>query len=159
MREELIVLLLSLLPSVEPRYAIVIGVSLGMPLHKALLVGAASNLILSVVLVLVADKALRVLKALSAKRGPLGRLASRYLSARDKLASRMKMGYEKWGLAALIAFIALPLPATGVYTGALAAVTLGITGAKLLAVLVIGGLLSMLITASAAAGYIIVGGL
>jgi len=53
---------------------------------------------------------------------------------------------EKWGFLGLVVFVAIPLPGTGVWTGSLAAYIFGIEKRKAISALIIGGLLSIMIT-------------
>lgn len=57
---------------------------------------------------------------------------------RDKYTSR----FEKWGALALITFVAIPLPITGGWTGALAAFVFGIPFKKALPLIFVGLLIA-----------------
>lgn len=75
---------------------------------------------------------------------------SKYLTARSKTLNNFFLwlfartrknfnhGYEKWGALALIIFVAIPLPMTGGYSGALAAFIFGIPFKKALPLISLG---------------------
>ncbi len=143
---EIVVIILSLMPGVEPRYAVVVGVILGLGFYESLLLSLLSLIILSTLLTLFIGYIDKVLASLTASKGVLSKIAILYMKIRSRSASRARRSVEKWGLLGLIGFIAIPLPATGVYTGALASLILGIRGLKLLGALILGGVISMIIT-------------
>ncbi len=60
----------------------------------------------------------------------------------DSKLHKLSKSYETQGLFALIIFIGLPFPATGVYTGTLLAEILGIKRSKILVASIIGVLMS-----------------
>lgn len=138
-------LLVSLLPVVEPRYGVVIGVTLyGASLFEALASSIAALLILSILLTTTIDKILD-----SGKNGRLSRisLVKRLVTwVEERSKSKASGLVERYGWLGLILFVAVPLPLTGVYTGAVAGLLLGIRGKKLFYALLIGGGLSLLIT-------------
>ncbi|MFA6391757.1 MAG: small multi-drug export protein [Patescibacteria group bacterium] len=57
-----------------------------------------------------------------------------FLRTRKKFAAK----YEKWGLLALAIFVAIPLPATGAWTGAIAAFLFGIPFKKSIVSITLG---------------------
>ena len=61
--------------------------------------------------------------------------------------------HEKWGFLALAAFVAIPLPVTGVYTGTLIGRLIGMQRRWIFAASVIGVLVSAAITAALAFGF------
>ena len=62
--------------------------------------------------------------------------------------------YEKWGHLALIIFVAIPLPLTGVWTGSLAAFLFGIPKKVSLALLTVGAALAGVIVSATTLGLI-----
>ncbi len=152
----LYVYLLSLLPSVEGRYAVLAGRALGVSLWAALLASALGVATLSLVLprVLYLIDTLVDWMAASGWRS-LGRMASLYKRYVERARRRAAPYIERYGLPGLVVFVAIPLPATGVWTGALAAYLLGVEKGRATAALLLGGLLSiafMLVPAYLAAG-------
>ena len=135
----LAVAIVGLLPGLEPRYAVILGAYMGLGLDILLLIGVAQVLLLSTILTL----SLEALDKLLAKAPLIGPVYTRY---RARALSRASRSVEKWGRLGLALFVAIPLPATGIYTGALAGLLLGLRGSSLLAPLIIGGLASIALT-------------
>lgn len=149
----LAVFLAGLLPLVEPRYAVLVGVGLGLPLWESASIALAAVAALAAGLTLLIGVLDALLSRLAEGQGPLGALGRAYLRLRGAAAARARGSVERWGLLGLIAFVAAPLPATGMYTGSLAALVLGIRGARLAAALAAGGAISVaLVALGAAAG-------
>ncbi|WP_062662810.1 COG2426 family protein [Aeropyrum camini] len=96
------------------------------------------------------------MEALCRRRGSRANPGCLYLALRSSAARRAGGYVERYGWAGLILFIAIPLPATGMYSGALAAALLGIRDPRLLASLLAGGYLSLAITALVGGGVSIV---
>jgi len=137
------VFLLSLLPYFEGRYALLIGIALGLSLRVAVATTLLGTLLLSIAL----PAALGRLDALLATTNvrPLRRL---YDSVIDR-ARRETKRYARASLPALVAFVAVPLPGTGVWTGSLIAYLLGLPKRTAIPVLACGGVLSVAIVAIA----------
>ena len=140
----LYVYLLSLLPSVEGRYAILAGRALGLGLWTALLASALGVVTLSLALPRILYLADVVADWMSASRcHSLARMASLYKRYVERARERAAPYIEKYGLLGLVVFVAIPLPGTGVWTGALVAYLLGIEKGRATAALLLGGLLSI----------------
>lgn len=143
----LYVYLLSLLPSFEGRYAIIVGA--GMRLDAAQCMAAATlgvatlSLTLPYILPLI-DGFMEVLS--EGKVRVLGRIAELYLEYVGRARRRASRYMDKYGLIGLIVFVAIPLPGTGIWTGSLAAYVLGMEREKTIPALLVGGILSNLIT-------------
>ncbi|MEB3851334.1 MAG: small multi-drug export protein [Desulfurococcales archaeon] len=141
------VYLLSLLPSVEARYALPVGVSLGVPPAEAALAAGLGVATLSLALPPALAWAHGLAERLASRpRGALARLAGLYLRYARRARERAGPAAERWGLLGVVAFVAAPLPGTGVWTGALAAHLLGIPRRRAAAALLAGGLLSEALT-------------
>ncbi|WP_457751645.1 COG2426 family protein [Thermococcus sp.] len=144
------VFLLSLIPTFEGRYAIVYGIGRGYPLGQTLLAAALGVLVLSVVLPALLpyiDKLMLWLEGTF-----LGKIAQLYLYYVERVRKKAHPYVEKWGFIGLTIFVAIPLPGTGVWTGALAAYILAIEKRQTVSALILGGLLSMAITLLPALG-------
>jgi len=141
------VFVLSMLPVVEPRYAVVVGVTLlGLSPLEAAVAGLAALAVLSLALPPLVDAVFAVLEGLSPRLRVAARLHG-VLGRMEERSARRASGYvEKLKLAGLVAFVAVPLPLTGVYTGALAARALGIRGLRASLALFAGGAISVAIT-------------
>ncbi|WP_297515289.1 COG2426 family protein [Thermococcus sp.] len=144
------VFLLSLIPTFEGRYAIVYGIGRGYPLWETLLSASLGVLLLSVVLPLALPLIDRIMLWL--EKTPLRKVAHLYLYYVERARRKAHPYVERWGFIGLTIFVAIPLPGTGVWTGALAAYLLGIEKKQTVPALILGGLLSMAITVLPALG-------
>ncbi len=144
MNNPLEIFLLSLVPTFEGRYAIVYGIGRGYPLWETLLAASLGVLLLSLTLPAVLPYIDRLMLWLEGTS--LGRVARLYLHYVERVRGKASPYVERWGFLGLTVFVAIPLPGTGVWTGALAAYLLGIDLKRTIPALVFGGLLSMLIT-------------
>lgn len=138
------VFLLSLLPTFEGRYAIVYGIGRGYSLSGTLIMASLGVLLLSLTLPLLLPLIDWVM--LKLEDTPLGKFAELYLKYVERVRRKAHPYVEKWGFLGLIVFVAIPLPGTGVWTGSLAAYIFGMEKRKTIPALIIGGLLSILIT-------------
>ena len=148
----LTILLLSLAPTFEGRYAYIYGVLTGLSKTQAFLWSTLGVLVLSIILPYV-----------------LGVLDNYFINVRNQFIRRMykkivlrtrvksRPYIDKYGLPGLILFVAIPLPGTGVWTGSLAAYLLGIDRKKTVISLAIGGVTSLLIIVGLGVGASSVG--
>ena len=149
MEEKLLltVLLAGLTPGFEPRYAVALGMALGLGLAKSLAASIASVLILAVALTAGVEA------LISLSRKACVRISWRinpfciYISSVEANRKRLEGSLKTWGLIGLAIFVAIPLPLTGMYTGAAAAALLGVRGLRLATALVAGGLISVALVA------------
>lgn len=140
--EPLAVIVSGLVPGFEPRYAVILGVLLGLPMPETVFLASITVLILSFTLaylIEIVDKLFPLIPG-------IGRL---YVSYRAKASYRAERYVQRYGTIGLMLFIAIPFPATGMYTGALAGLLLGIRGRRLLLALIAGGMASVAITSVA----------
>ncbi|WP_297466812.1 COG2426 family protein [Thermococcus sp.] len=144
------VFLLSLVPTFEGRYAIVYGIGKGYPLWETLLSASLGVLTLSLLLPALLPYIDRLMLWL--EKTPLRRIAHLYLYYVERVRKKAHPYVEKWGFIGLTIFVAIPLPGTGIWTGALAAYLLGIERRQTIPALILGGLLSMAITLGPALG-------
>ncbi|WP_297495767.1 COG2426 family protein [Thermococcus sp.] len=144
------VFLLSLVPTFEGRYAIVYGIGKGYPLWETLLSASLGVLFLSLFLPLALPFIDRIMLWLEGT--PLMKIAHLYLYYVERVRKKAHPYVEKWGFIGLTIFVAIPLPGTGIWTGALAAYLLGIEKRQTVPALILGGLLSMAITLGPALG-------
>ena len=135
-------LAMGLLPGFEPRYAVpLLYAALG-PLGVVL--AAIEALLLAAALTLLVDRLLSLAEALASRSRLLSRLYGAFEARRRRVASRL----SRVGAVGLAAFVAVPLPVTGMYTGAAVALLMGLSGARLYAALASGGLASVVLVAA-----------
>ena len=142
------VLLLSLVPSFEGRYAIIVGRALNLDGISCLTSASLGILMLSLLLPLVLPLIDKVALNLSQSRISALRKVSRAYESyvrhiREKSSKYVK---NKFSYLGLIAFVAIPFPGTGVWTGSLVAYLLGMPKKRTVLSLLTGGLTSNLIT-------------
>ena len=138
------VFLLSLIPTFEGRYAIVYGIGKGYSLSGTLIMASLGVLLLSLALPLLLPLIDWIM--LKLEETSLGKFAELYLRYVERVRKKAHPYVEKWGLLGLVVFVAIPLPGTGVWTGSLAAYIFGIEKREAILALIIGGLLSIMIT-------------
>ncbi|WP_324735969.1 COG2426 family protein [Thermococcus sp. SY098] len=151
MNEFVYIFLLSLLPTFEGRYAIVYGIAKGYPLWETLLTASLGVLLLSLTLPLFLPLIDVVMVTL--EKTFLGKVAEMYLKYVQRVRKKAHPYVEKWGFYGLIIFVAVPLPGTGIWTGSLAAYIFGMGNRKTIPALILGGLLSMMITLIPSLGF------
>ncbi len=111
---EVSVLLMSMMPVVELRGAIPLGVSLGMTPFNAAVIAVIGNSFIVPILLLIITPLFNHFKKLSALRGFVNRYEER--------AAKKIHKYRQYRLLGLFLLVAIPLPMTGAYTGCVAAV-------------------------------------
>lgn len=126
------VFVVAALPIVELRGAIPLGVHLGLPPMEALALALAGNLAPIPVLYYVLLPAAAYLKRTRAFR----RVVTAYVARSERESRRIK----RYGLVGLAVFVAIPLPATGAWTGCLIALLLGYSLRQTMAALALGTL-------------------
>lgn len=110
LNHELAVFLVSMLPIVELRGAIPFGVSLGMDWRSVYILSVIGNMIPVPFVILFFRPIINYLK----KTKTFGKIATK-LHERSMSKTENVMKYKFWGL---FAFVAIPLPGTGAWTGA-----------------------------------------
>ena len=133
----------AMLPVVELRGALPLGVSLGLPHLTAYFVAVVGNLVPVPFIILFARNIFKWLK----KHVPF----LRRLVVRLEWRARTKRSYiDKWQLLGLFLLVAIPLPGTGAWTGALVAALFDIRLKRAMPVIAAGvlaaGLVVMAIT-------------
>lgn len=115
--EEWLIFFISILPIIELRGAIPVGIAMGLPAWETFLIAIAGNGIVALVLLLALPKFFEFCCRFRRLRPILDRIVSK---ARNK-----GQGVNTKGMLGLLLFVAVPLPGTGVWTGCLLAYLLG----------------------------------
>ena len=110
-------ILVSMLPVVELRGGIPFGVAAGLPMPAAFLAAFIGNMLPVPFLILFVRRLLTWLKG----NVPLFRGAVNWLEQRTERKKATVRKYQFWGL---FLFVAIPLPGTGAWTGAMIAAAL-----------------------------------
>ena len=114
--KELIVFIISLIPTIELRGGIIAGYLLGLPWLRNLVVAVIANVIPVPFILFFIKKVLAFMR----KHGILVKLVD-WIEARGQSKSSEVTKYEVFGL---MLFVASPLPGTGAWTGSLVAALL-----------------------------------
>ncbi len=109
--------LVSMVPVIELRGAIPIGVAAGLPLWQAILISIIGNMIPVPFIILFIKKIFAWMRTKSER---LNSVVERMEAKADKNVEKVTR-YEFWGL---FLFVAIPLPGTGAWTGSLVAALL-----------------------------------
>ncbi|MBN3040934.1 MAG: small multi-drug export protein [Candidatus Omnitrophica bacterium] len=146
--KELVVIIVAATPVFELRGSIPIGASLGLPLLKVYFLSLFGNLIPVFPLLFIYNKFFHRLEHIKF----LGRFFRWWFRRVEKKSKIV----ERWGFWGLAAFVAIPLPVTGAWTGTVAAtlvemkikksflaITIGVAFAGLIVSLVVTGILNI----------------
>ncbi|MBU1167634.1 small multi-drug export protein [Patescibacteria group bacterium] len=134
---ELATVLIAMIPIGELRGALPIALTVyDLPLWEAYLLSVLGNIIPVVFILWLLDP---VSKWLMERSKIMKRFFDWLFSRTHKKHSHR---FEKWGAAALITFVAIPLPITGAWTGAVAAFIFGIPFKKALPLITVGVLIA-----------------
>lgn len=138
-------ILVSMLPVVELRGGIPFGVAAGLPMPTAFLAAFIGNMLPVPFLILFVRRLLTWLKS----NVPLFRGAVNWLERRTERKKETVLKYQFWGL---FIFVAIPLPGTGAWTGAMIAAALDMRLSKAVPAITAGvltaGIIIMLLTHS-----------
>ena len=113
------VLLLSMVPVLELRAAIPVGCAQGLPAWQCALAAIVGNMIPVPFIILFIRKIFAFLR----RRIPK---LSRFVDKMEEKAERKKTLVQKYAVLGLVLLVAVPLPGTGAWTGALVAAMLDI---------------------------------
>ena len=114
LENEFKVLLASMLPIIEVRGAIPIGLALGMNVYHAAAIAYVGSILPAPVIILAGRKIVKVIS----RWDPVRKLAEHIVA---RTAGKYEITYNKFGSWALLVFVAIPLPGTGVWAGSLIA--------------------------------------
>ena len=134
---EVTVLLIAMLPAVELRGAVPVGVALGMSLGEAFLISYLGSLLPVVPLVFLIRPIVKL-----AKRS---RRWYRFGNWLERRSLRRAQGLHSYRILGLFLFVAVPLPGTGVWSGSMIAGLLGFPVRTALTAIAAGNLVAGLI--------------
>ena len=130
--KELILFIISMVPILELRGGLLAAgpAFLNIPMWRAIPVGIIGNLLPIPFILLLITKIFDWMKGTKRLKPVVGKLEKKAMSQSANIEK-----YEFWGL---VAFVGIPLPGTGAWTGALIAALLGIRFRKAFPAIVIG---------------------
>lgn len=137
---EVIVFLISLLPVLELRGGLIAAKLLGLPVLRAFAICFVGNMLPVPFILLFIRRIFAFLKRFSRVEHVIDKLEARSIRKADKVVK-----YRLWGLLLLVA---IPLPGTGAWTGALVAALLDIRMKHALPVIAAGVLIAGAIVAA-----------
>jgi len=146
MMEELKVLITAMLPVVELRGAIPLGILFGLDPLKAYILSVAGNFIPVPFILLLLRKILNFLKGF--------RIFSPIVERIYNLGERRSELVRKYGPIGLVVFVAIPLPVTGAWTGSLVATLLNLPLKTSLMSILAGILIAGFLVLSVSLGFI-----
>ena len=132
--EELIAFVISLLPVLECRGGMIAARLMEIPFIKAFLICYLGNMLPIPFIILFIRKIFDILRHFSFFSKIIERLEAKTDKNKDKI-----LKYESWGL---LLFVAIPLPGTGGWTGALMAALLDIRFKRALPIIALGVLIA-----------------
>ena len=128
---EMVIFIISMIPILELRGALLVaGPLLGVPVAKAIPLCILGNIIPVPFILLLITKIFDWMKGTKRLKPVVEKLEKKAMSQSANIEK-----YEFWGL---VAFVGIPLPGTGAWTGALIAALLGIRFRKAFPAIVIG---------------------
>jgi len=143
------VVLISMLPIAELRVAIPIAIGVyGLTIPSAYFLSVIGNIIPAIFLLWFFGPAAGFLMA----RFNRAKVFFEWLF--DRTRKKFSGKYARWGELALVIFVAIPLPITGVWTGSLAAFLFGISKKKSLVLISLGAAIAGIIVTLATVGII-----
>ena len=131
---ELTIFFISLLPILELRGGLIAAVLLGVPLWKAFIICYIANMLPVPFIILFIKKIFEFLRRFKFFSKFIDKLEAKTEKNKDKI-----MRYKQWGL---LIFVAIPLPGTGAWTGALFAALLDIDIKKAIPIIALGVLIA-----------------
>lgn len=160
-KEIIFVMILTLLPFLELRYAIPAGIILGrislpfglslvgfgLPWYVVLPAAVATNILLGILIYFLLDKVVHWFFFIK----PFEKF---YHKTVERYQRKIRRYVDRYGEAGLAVFISIPLPGSGVYSGALCAYALGLSFRKFVIAEAIGVTIAGIIVTSITLGVI-----
>ncbi len=126
----------TLVPTFELRFSIPIGIAiLKMNWIFVFFIAVITNIILGIIIFVFIEFIIKIITKIPFVKN----LWEKYVA---KTQTKIHQGVEKYGEWAIAIFIGIPLPGSGVYTGALAAFLIGLDGKKFFIANIIGVLIA-----------------
>ncbi len=143
---EIIVMFFSMLPIIELRGAIPLGISLGLSSTHSAIISIIGNIIIVFILLRVLNPLMKYFEKTKLFSATLGKLKERSMK-KSKLI-------KKYSLIGLFIFVSIPFPTTGAWTGTLIASILKLNRRKAFLAMSLGLILAGIITVTVSNGVI-----
>ena len=134
---ELVIFLVSMIPILELRGGLIVASLLKVNMWRALPICIIANLIPVPFILLLITKIFAWMKKTKTFRGLVEKLETSAMGRSEKIQK-----YEFWGL---VAFVGIPLPGTGAWTGSLIDALLGVKNKKAIPAIFLGLLMASFI--------------
>ncbi len=129
----------TLIPAMELRLSIPLGIiKMNMNWVTVFLVAVITNIILGIVVFILLEWIIKIVTAIPI----IDKIWQKYV---ERTQRKIEQGVEKYGEWAIAVFIGIPLPGSGVYTGAVAAFLIGLDERKFFIANIIGVLIAGII--------------
>ncbi|MDO5018429.1 MAG: small multi-drug export protein [Lagierella massiliensis] len=135
--KELAVFFLGMVPLIELKGAIPIGVSIGLSGFESLVYGYFGSFLPCPIIIFILNYILNKLRTVSTFEP--------YIILLERRLTRKGKNVEKLGLLGLLIFVSIPLPGTGVWSGSLIAGLFKLDSRKSLFVIMLGNLIAGII--------------
>lgn len=143
---EIIILIFAMLPLVELRGAIPLGISLGLNPIQSMIISIAGNIIIVFVLLNILEPIMVHFEKTKFFSSTIGRI-------KEKSMKKSKI-IKKYSLLGLLIFVSIPLPTTGAWTGALISSILKLDIRKSFLAMALGLVISGIITLTISQGIL-----
>ena len=131
-------IIIAMLPVAENRVSVPMALGVyNLPVWQAILFSVFGSILAAVIVIYSLDL---VYRRLQGKLGFVDNIMQRIF---DRTERKFMKKYNKWGELALLLFVAVPLPVTGVWTGSIAAFLFGIKPHRALLFISLGVILSV----------------
>ncbi len=145
--EFIMTVLVSMLPVVELRGGIPFGVAMGLNLPMAVIASVIGNMLPVPILIMFTRRVFEWLKRKIPK-------LNKFINALERRAEEKKTIVERYSFWGLLILVAIPLPGTGAWTGALVAAVMGMRLKKSLPAIFCGVLVAAVIVSLVTLGVI-----
>ncbi len=142
---ELVIFIVSMIPILELRGGLVVASLLHVPMMRAIPICIIGNIIPVPFILLLITKIFELMKK-TRLHGIVDRLEGRAMKKSDTIRR-----YEFWGL---VAFVGIPLPGTGAWTGSLIAALLRVSNKKAVPAVLLGIALACVIMTAVSYGVL-----
>lgn len=136
---EFAIAIISMVPIVELRGAIPLGIGLGMPFTRAVIISYIGSTIPAFFIILLIGYVFKILRKIKFMDKLINKINEKTLKNKYKI--------EKYGYWGLLLFVGIPLPGTGIWTGSLLSHLLNMDKKKSFVAVALGNVLAGLIIA------------
>lgn len=137
--KELAVLIIAMLPLIELRGAIPVGVALGVPMSEAIFISYLGSTIPAIFIVYLIGYVFKILRKINFMDRLITKINHKTMSKKEQI--------EKYGYWGLMLFVGIPLPGTGAWSGALLSHLLNLGKKRSILAIALGNAIAAIIMA------------